>query len=52
MIVLRFSMQSENILASVMCLQFNMQEKNSLGHIDAKCHLCILFSQLVDHCVA
>jgi hypothetical protein len=48
MIMLNFSMQSENILASVMYLHFGMQETNILEHIDAKRHLHILFSQLVD----
>ena len=38
-------------MASVMCLRFGVQEENGLEHTNAKCHLCTLFGQLVDHSV-
>ena len=34
-----------------MCLHFSMPEEENLEHINAKCHLCTFFSQLVVHCV-
>ena len=34
-------------MASVMCLNFNMQEEDIIQHTNGKCHLCTL----VDHCV-
>ena len=43
-----FSMQGENIvsilMASVMCLQFNMHEEDIVDHTNGKCHLCALQS--------
>ena len=38
-------------MASVMCLQFCMQEEDILEHSNGKWHLSVDFSQLVDHCV-
>ena len=42
MIVLRFSMQGENLLsvlmASVTCLHFGMQEEDVLEYTNGKCH--------------
>ena len=46
MIVLRFSMQREDILsvlmASVMCLHFSVHEEDILEHTNSKFHLCTL----------
>jgi hypothetical protein len=38
------------LMASVICLLFNIQEVDVLEHTNGKCHLCVHFSQLVDHC--
>ena len=42
-------------MASVMCLHFNMQEKDSFDHTNAKCqglgYIYVHYSQLVDHYV-
>ena len=32
------------LMASVTCLHFSMQDKDVLGQINAKCHLCTLYS--------
>ena len=53
MIILRFSMQWEDkfmsgLKASVICLQFDMQEEDILQHTN---DICVHFSQLVEHCV-
>jgi D-lyxose ketol-isomerase len=48
MIVLRFSMQGEDIMsvlmASVTCLHFSMQEEDIIEQANGKCHLCTLRS--------
>ena len=38
-------------MARVMCLHFCMQEEDFLEHSNGKSHMCVDFSQLVDHCV-